>query len=746
MAQPTAIGILTSGGDAQGMNAAVRAVVRTALSRGVPVYAFYEGYQGMVEGGTQIRPLSWDSVGGIQQRGGTIIGTARCAEFRERAGRLRAAKNLVERDIDRLVVIGGDGSLSGADLFRHEWPGLLDELVQRGELAREQADRHPQLMIVGLVGSIDNDMVGTDPTIGADSALHRIVEAIDAIESTAASHQRSFVVEVMGRRCGYLAVVSALATGASAVLLPEHPPQHDNWEDELCALLHAGRASGRRQSIVIVAEGATDRHGQPISGAHIRQLLEDRLGEDTRLTVLGHVQRGGAPSAFDRYQGTVLGYAAVEELLAASPASIPQLIGVRGYHVTRAPLVECVAETRQVAADLAERRYPEAMARRGEIFAAAVETYRTIMQARPSGASEGQRTLRLAVLNAGDPAPGMNTAIRVAVRLGLDRGHTILGVRGGFAGLGRGDLLELNWQSVSGWGRRGGAELGTSSSVSAGDELAPLLHQLAHWQLDGLLVVGGRSGYTTAVQLHSHIVASSGRSIPIVCLPASIANDLPGTGTSIGADSALNTIVNILDLVKQTAVATKQCYVVEMAGGNCGYLTLMSGLAAGAEQVYLPEDGITLAGLQADVARLKQGFAGGKRLGLVLRNECADPIYTTGFLHALFEKEGGDLFDVQQVVLGQLAQGGNPSPLDRALATRLAAQGVARLVAEAEGGRQTCLCAGTSGGDVTFHNLADLGAANEPGRWALDDQWWRDLRPILDVMAQPGPPLAERAV
>src|SRR4051812_184382 len=333
MVQPTAIGVLTSGGDAQGMNAAVRAVARSALARGVPVYAICEGYQGMVEGGAQIRPLSWDSVGGIQHRGGTIIGTARSAEFRERAGRLRAAKNLVERDIDRLVVIGGDGSLSGADVFRHEWPGLLAELAQHGDLTREQADRHPQLMIVGLVGSIDNDMIGSDPTIGADSALHRIVEAIDAIESTAASHQRSFVVEVMGRHCGYLALMSALATGASAALIPEHPPLRDDWEEELCELLHAGRVSGRRQSIVVVAEGATDRHGRPISGAHIRQLLEERLGEDTRLTVLGHVQRGGAPSAFDRYQGTVLGHAAVEELLAANPASVPQLIGVSGYHV-----------------------------------------------------------------------------------------------------------------------------------------------------------------------------------------------------------------------------------------------------------------------------------------------------------------------------------------------------------------------------------------------------------------------------
>ncbi|NTU83499.1 MAG: hypothetical protein HGA45_29705, partial [Chloroflexales bacterium] len=274
------------------------------------------------------------------------------------------------------------------------------------------------------------------------------------------------------------------------------------------------------------------------------------------------------------------------------------------------------------------------------------------------------------------------------------------------------------------------------------EELTPLLHQRALQEIDGLLVIGGRAGYTTAARLQS-AAASAGQSLPIVCLPASIANDLPGTDTSIGADSALNTIVTILDLVKQTAVATRQCYVVETAGGGCGYLTLMSGLAAGAEQVYLPEDGITLAGLLADVARLNQGFAAGKRLGLMLRNEHADPLYTTGFLRALFEKEGGDLYAVQQVVLGQLIQGGSPSPLDRTLATRLADLGIVRLAAEAEAGTQACLCAGTSGGDVAFHDLSALGAAAEADRMRAGDQWWRGLRPILDLLAQPGPPPAE---
>ena len=178
------IGILTSGGDAQGMNAAVRAAVRTAVSLGARVFAVYEGFQGMVDGGDGIRELTWEDVSGILHKGGTMIGTFRCKAFRERDGRRRSARNLLEHGIDRLIVIGGDGSLSGLDQFRSEWSELLTELVAAGELEQSVADAHPALMFAGLVGSIDNDLVGTDMTIGADTALHRIVDAIDALAST----------------------------------------------------------------------------------------------------------------------------------------------------------------------------------------------------------------------------------------------------------------------------------------------------------------------------------------------------------------------------------------------------------------------------------------------------------------------------------------------------------------------------------------------------------------------------------
>ena len=293
------IGILTSGGDAQGMNAAVRAVVRTALDRGAEAYAIYEGYQGLVDGGEYIHKMGWDSVGGILQLGGTVIGSARSDAFRTREGRRQAARNLVKAGIEGLIVIGGDGSLTGANVFRQEWPSLISELVKTGEVSAEQAAPYPDLSIVGLVGSIDNDFSGTDMTIGADSALHRITEAVDAIMSTAASHQRTFVVKVMGRNCGYLALMGALACGADWVLIPEAPPDVESWQDVMADRLKAGRKAGRRDSIVIIAEGARDRNGNYIGSSDVERVLVEKLKEDVRVTVLGHVQRGGSPSAFD---------------------------------------------------------------------------------------------------------------------------------------------------------------------------------------------------------------------------------------------------------------------------------------------------------------------------------------------------------------------------------------------------------------------------------------------------------------
>lgn len=730
------IAVLTSGGDAQGMNAAVRAVVRTARHRGVDVFGVMEGYRGLVAGGDAIRRLRSHDVGGILHRGGSVIGSARSAEFRTRDGRRQAARHLLERGVGGLVVVGGDGSLTGADLFRREWPELLDELVEAGQVDRHDTDAHRLLRVVGLVGSIDNDMFGTDMTIGADTALHRITEAVDAIHSTASSHQRSFVIEVMGRRCGYLALMAALATGANWIFIPEFPPESD-WPEAMSAALRAGRRSGRRQNLVIVAEGAQDREGRPITAEQVKVVLQDSLGEDTRVTVLGHVQRGGAPSAFDRNLATLLGAVAVERLLSGAADEEPLLLGIRGHPVAAAPLQTSVEQTHALADLIASRRYDAALAARGSSFAESFRTLRTLTRAQPRPARAGQRRLRLAVVHAGEPAPGMNTAARVAVRLGLDAGHEMLAIRGGLAGLRAGAVEDMVWMSVTEWVSRGGAELGTSSYVPSGAELAQIADQVAAHRLDGLLIIGGWAGYEAALAFRRAAPEHAALRLPIACLPASINNDLPGT-LSIGADTALNTIVAAVDKIKQSGAAARRCYVVEVMGGDCGYLALGSGLATGAERVYLPEEGITLEMLRRDVAALTTAFERGQRIGLIIRSERAETFYTTDLLRAVFEKEGGDEFEVFEAILGHTQQGGNPSPFDRIQATRLAARSVDFLAEQAGSAVPAAVLLGLRRGEVVLYDIDGVPGLVASNARRPAEQWWLDLRPIGRVMAGQG--------
>ncbi|CUS02832.2 6-phosphofructokinase [Candidatus Promineifilum breve] len=733
------IGILTSGGDAPGMNAALRAVVRTGLNRGLEIYAIYEGYAGMVEGGDRIKPMRWSDVGGILHLGGTIIGSARCKEFRERAGRLRATRNLLLHEIEGLVVIGGDGSLSGADVLRREWEGLVQELVDSGQVSKKSAGRSKSLAVVGIIGSIDNDMFGSDITTGADTALHRIIEATDAISSTAASHQRSFVVEVMGRHCGYLALMSAMASGADWVLIPESPPDVEDWESKMCEALKKGRQMGRRDSMVIVAEGARDKNGKPITSEHVKKALEERLGEDTRITVLGHVQRGGSPSAFDRNLSTLLGAEAVEAITTMDPAGQPLVIGMQGNKITRTPLNVALEKTRAVADAVAAKNFEEALALRGNSFSRSFDIVRTLVRASPHPPAPDQRRLRLAILHGGGPAPGMNTAARAAVRIGIDRGHIILGVRNAFRGLINNEIAELNWMDVNGWATRGGSELGTNRTIPKGRDLYAIARTLEEHQIDGILMIGGWSGYQSVLELSSQRNNYPAFDIPMVCLPATINNNLLGTELSVGADTALNSIISAVDKIKNSAVASQRAFIVEVMGYYCGYLALMGALATGAERVYLHEEGVAMRHLVQDVEDFRHAFQHGKRLGLVIRNEMANEVYTTNFMRMLFEEEGGDLFDVRQAILGHMQQGGAPSPFDRIFATRLAVNCVDYLEEQIARQESAGVCIGQVQGELKFTNLDEAPRQMDYDHSRPRKQWWMDLRPIARSLASQGP-------
>jgi 6-phosphofructokinase 1 len=451
------------------------------------------------------------------------------------------------------------------------------------------------------------------------------------------------------------------------------------------------------------------------------------------------VQRGGSPSAFDRNLSTLVGAAAVEEILSATPGSEPCLIGIRGNRVTRSSLQECVNQTRRASAATVAQDFTTALTLRGQNFQSALRTLRTLVRALPHPPTPGQKRLRLAVMHSGGPAPGMNTAVRAAVRLGVDRGHIMLGVRNGFHGLIAGDLVEMDWMSVNGWAPMGGAELGTNRKTPSGKDFYAIARTLEEHQVEGLLMIGGWSGYESMYQLYRARDNFPVFNIPLICLPATIDNDLPGSDLSVGADTALNCIVDAVDKIKQSAVASRRCFVVEVMGGNCGYLAQMSGLATGAERVYIPEESVSLSDLQADLTTLISGFQKGKRLSVMIRNEYAHPLYTTNFMATLFAGAGGNLFDVRQAILGHMQQGGNPTPFDRILAMRFASMCIDRLVEEALQPSPAGVFIGLHAGQVKFHNFEDLPRMMDLAHLRPKEQWWLSVRSIAKVLAQPGP-------
>uniref|UniRef100_A0A8C1YR49 6-phosphofructokinase n=1 Tax=Cyprinus carpio TaxID=7962 RepID=A0A8C1YR49_CYPCA len=709
-----AIAVLTSGGDAQGMNAAVRAVTRMGIYVGAKVYLIYEGYQGLVDGGDHIKLANWQSVTNIIQLGGTIIGSARCKAFTTHEGRLSAAFHLLQRGITNLCVCGGDGSLTGANIFRSEWSALLSELVQQGRITDSLAQQHTHLNIVGLVGSIDNDFCGTDMTIGADSALHRIMEVIDAITTTAQSHQRTFVLEVMGRHCGYLAVVSALASGADWLFIPEAPPE-DGWEDHMCARLGESRSKGSRLNIVSIAEGAIDTHGQLISSSYVKDLVVQRLGYDTRVTVLGHVQRGGTPSAFDRVLSSKMGVEAVVALLEATPETSACVIGLSGNQAMRLPLMECVNMVSH-----SRKRFRKS-------FENNWNTYKLLAHQKPA---QSKSNHSMAILNVGAPAAGMNAAVRSAVRVGLAQGHRVYTVHDGFEGLAK-DAVRT----------------GDTCVTLPNSCMENIVANISKYNIQSLLVIGGFEAYEGVLQL----VEARGRydelCIAMCVIPATISNNVPGTDFSLGADTAVNAAMESCDKIKQSASGTKRrVFIVETMGGYCGYLATTTGIAVGADAVYIFEEPFNIHELETNVEHLTEKMKNDIQRGLVLRNEKCHKHYTTDFIHNLYSAEGKGIFDCRVNVLGHLQQGGVPTPFDRNFGTKLGVKSVLWLTEKMNNtyrqGRvfanapDTACVIGMKKKVMSFSPVTELKAHTDFEHRMPQEQWWLNLRPMLKMLAK----------
>lgn len=307
------IGILTSGGDAPGMNSAIRAIVRYGLSKEIEIIGVERGYQGLIEG--DFKRLSRDDVSEIVQKGGTILRTARSEDFKTENGQKKAIENLEKEGIDALIVIGGEGSLKGAY-----------DLYKKG------------VKIVGIPGSIDNDIWGTDYSIGFDTACNNVVDAINKIRDTAAAHERTFVIEVMGRECGFIAFISGLVSGADVILIPEVPIDFPYITEKLIER----QKRNKKHNIIIVAEGVG-------SAYFIGKQIEDRMGLPTRIVVLGHIQRGGSPSVFDRTIATFMGVEAIKSLLNGENG---MMIGWQNNHPVPVPLEEVVKNKKRVPVEL----------------------------------------------------------------------------------------------------------------------------------------------------------------------------------------------------------------------------------------------------------------------------------------------------------------------------------------------------------------------------------------------------------
>ncbi|KAL4966648.1 ATP-dependent 6-phosphofructokinase [Aspergillus stella-maris] len=678
------IGVLTSGGDAPGMNGAVRAVVRMAIHSDCEAYAVYEGYEGLVEGGDMIKQLHWEDVRGWLSQGGTLIGSARCMSFRERPGRLRAAKNMILRGIDALVVCGGDGSLTGADVFRSEWPGLLEELVKTKELTAEQVKPYTVLNIVGLVGSIDNDMSGTDATIGCYSSLTRICNAVDDVFDTAFSHQRGFVIEVMGRHCGWLALMAAISTGADWLFIPEMPPK-DGWEDIMCENITKNRRErGKRRTIVIIAEGAQDRQLNKITSDRVKDLLTDRLGLDTRTTILGHTQRGGAACAYDRQLSTLQGVEAVRAVLEMTPDSPSPVITIRENKILRTPLMDAVRMTQEVTSHIKNRDFAKAMELRDSEFKEYHYAYlNTAQPDHPKLNLPKDKRMRIAIVHVGAPAGGMNQATRAAVAYCLTRGHTPIAIHNGFPGLIRhhaddpiSSVREVKWQETDPWVNEGGSDIGTNRGLPSEDYETTAACFKKHG-FDALFVVGGFEAFTAVSQLREQRSKYDAFKIPMVVLPATISNNVPGTEYSLGSDTCLNALIDFCDCIRQSASSSRRrVFVIETQGGKSGYIATTAGLAVGAVAVYIPEEGIDIKMLARDIDFLRDNFArdkGANRAGkIIMRNESASSTYTTQVIADMIKEEAKGRFESRAAVPGHFQQGGKPSPMDRIRALRMA--------------------------------------------------------------------------
>lgn len=521
----------------------------------------------------------------------------------------------------------------------------------------------------------------------------------------------------------------------------------------MCNHLKKVRDSGRRLCMIIVAEGAQDVAGNPVTANDIKELVKTKLHHDARVTILGHVQRGGVPSAFDRILSCRMGAEAALAVLDAKPDTAPCVICLDGNKVTKRPLMECVNKTLAVKEATKAKDFDKVVELRGRTFRSNIEIFKVLKEVEPPASSQCDISGNcksghtLAVINIGAPAGGMSAAVRAFVRFSLYQGHRVLGIRDGINGLFDDKVEQLGWLNVDAWAGAGGSKLGTTRTLPSKD-MEKVAEKLSKHGIQGLLVIGGFEAYNAVLELAEARDKFPALRIPMVIIPATISNNVPGTDLSLGVDTALNVITENCDRIKQSASsATRRVFVVECMGGYCGYLATMSALASGADAAYIFEEKLTLRDLKNNIEHLIDKMKGSVRRGLILRNEKCSENYTTDFIAALYREEGEGLFTVRTNVLGHVQQGGSPSPFDRIQATRQATLAVNWLTerigenltdqgsVETSSPSTACLL-GIKKSANPFTPVQDLKSVTDFKHRVPKDQWWLEMRSLQKILAK----------
>jgi 6-phosphofructokinase 1 len=766
------IGILTSGGDAPGMNSAVKSIVRLSLKNEMTIFGIYRGYEGMIRG--DIRKLGWNSETKESGQGGTTLLSVRCKKFYTREGRKEAAYNLYVRGINSLAILGGDGSITGAVTLKNEFRELCMELDKEGRfdeikrncnmqesstssnnkglvdllkdnIKREirnkenfqkakhekaeiedshkndessknsslsienlndilsefsddessenfmmQSEQFYDLKIVAIPCTIDNDIHGTDLSLGADTALHRISEVVDRLITTMRSHKRTFVLECMGNKAGWLALMSAFANNADFVMIPE--VYMKDWKEQMILTVKTAYNNHKPNIFVFISEGIVDENGERITLNDVEKVIRD-AGMDVRSLKIGHIQRGGTTSAQDRIIGTLSGIKAVEYFMSDETES--KLVALKNDKYELISLESVIEENNKIEQYIKNSMLENVFLSRGLLFNRIYTCFekhrklkvakyyvdhlypredkisrihaineqkfiedisdrRVIDNLRNFDISKLEATKdgsRIAILTDGIRVPGMNTILNTLVQYGICRNLEIFYFLDGYDGVEALRVRKANIFEFSKSANDGGSALGTSNSKELDTDM--LNRKLSEMKIDHLIVIGGARNLKIVKAIKNSFL-----------IPTSSKNNIPGTSKSIGCDTSLNIIALATDSCLLSAYSMKKTImIVETGGDNCGYLSIMGGIAAGAFDIFYPED-CSIERVVNIKKRLNDLFKRQKRHSIVLlRNENTFDKMSTDSLCKILSSD--TKFKSYFSILGHFQKGLSPSPIDR---------------------------------------------------------------------------------